>query len=235
MIINRPRLVSNNGSVEYQSLIETSQDSRMLWYRVDYEFGDFLTDMSDGLLVALIIPAMALREDITIAGTISERLYYYLSGPYQQILKQVMPFLGLINIFPDKLVNKTTRAPGVAAGFSGGVDSWSVLADHYFSDISKSFRLTHLLYNNVGSHYERGESLFEKRYAKQKPVTERIGLPLIKVNSNLDSFYLEPYHQNLGFAQTHTLRNASVPLILQEGIGRFLYSSDYDNKEVFIR
>ena len=235
MIINKPALVSTGYSVEYQCQIDFSHGSELLWYRIDKEFEDFFTQLCDGPLVALLIPAMALGEDIRILGKVSERLYYHLSGSYQHVLKQVIPFLSLVKIYAEDLENKSVPASGVAIGFSGGIDSFSVLADHYFSDIPNGFKLTHLLYNNVGSHFQRGEQLFEKRYARLKPVTDKIGLPFIKVNSNLDAFYPDTQVKNLGFAQTHTLRNASVPLILQRGIGRYMYATDYDNKEVFIR
>lgn len=235
MIINKPTIVSTSDSVEYQSHIEFLKGSELLWYRIDKEFADFLTDLSDGPLVALIIPAMALGEDIRVFGKVSERLYYNLSGPYQKILKQTIPFLHLIKIFAEELESKSLRAPGVATGFSGGIDSYSLLAGHYFSSVTNGFRITHLLYNNVGSHFQRGEQLFQKRYSRLKPVTDNIGLPFIKVNSNLDAFYPNTKENNLGFAQTHTLRNASVPLILQRGFGRYLYATDYDNKEVFIQ
>lgn len=235
MNINKPAIVSSDYSVEYQCQIDFSHGSELLWYRIDKEFEDFFTQLCDGPLVALLIPAMALGEDIRIFGAVSERLYYHLSGSYQHVLKQVIPFLHLVKIYAEDLENKSSHASGVATGFSGGIDSFSVLADHYFSDVPNGFKLTHLLYNNVGSHFGRGEQLFEKRYARLKPVTDKIGLPFIRVNSNLDAFYPDTQVKNLGFAQTHTLRNASVPLILQRGIGRYMYATDYDNKEVFIR
>lgn len=235
MIIHKPEKGLSDSLVEFRCRIESSQGTKLLWYRIDQTFGDFLTDLCDAPLVALILPAMALGEDISILGKVSERLYYQLSGPYQHVLKQVIPFLNIVNITAEDLQNTAVRSPGVATGFSGGIDSFSVLADHFFSDVPQGFKITHLLYNNVGSHFQRGEQLFEKRYARLKPVAENIGLPFIKVNSNLDSFYPDTKVKNLGFAQTHTLRNASVPLVLQGGIGRFLYSTDYDNKEVYIR
>jgi hypothetical protein len=50
------------------------------------------------------------------------------------------------------------------------------------------------------------------------------------VNSNVDAFY----GKGLGNQQTHTLRNASVALLLQGGIGRYLYASSYNFKNVFV-
>jgi hypothetical protein len=52
---------------------------------------------------------------------------------------------------------------------------------------------------------------------------------LIAVNSNVADFY-----DGFTFQQTHTPRNASVALLLQAGIGRFLYASGYDYRRVFI-
>lgn len=121
-------------------------------------------------------------------------------------------------------------ASGVAIGFSGGIDSYCALADHYYSDIPERFKITHLLFNNVGSHGTDGERLFRKRFERLAPSAERIGLPLLMINSNLDSFM----PKNLGFQKTHTMRNASVAHLLQGGIGRYMYTSTYKYSDMFI-
>ncbi len=58
-----------------------------------------------------------------------------------------------------------------------------------------------------------------------------MGLPLVAVDSNLD----ECYSPGLRFQQTHTFRNASVALLLQAGIGRFLYASTYAHADAVVR
>lgn len=118
----------------------------------------------------------------------------------------------------------------MATGFSGGIDSFCVLADHYYAEIPKRYRLTHLLFNNVGSHGAGGERLFRERYERLLPSAERIGLPFMMVNSNLDSFYGE----GLGFQQTHTFRNSSVALLLQEGVQSYMYASTFNYLESFV-
>jgi hypothetical protein len=128
-----------------------------------------------------------------------------------------------VAIHPAGFVTPRTRPPGIATGFSAGVDSFCVLADHYFVEGPAESRPTHLLFNNVGSHGRDGTALFRERHARVAATAKEIGLPLIGVDSNVDAFYGE----GIGFQQTHTMRNASVALLLQGGLGQFLSASTY--------
>jgi hypothetical protein len=225
MIVSKPELISQGGYLQYQVHVHFSGKPKTLWYSIREEFADLVSDRSDAPLLALLIPAMSLGEDIHIEGIISEKLFYNLSGPYQKVLKVIIPSLHIINIIPSDVRPAPNIGKGVAMGFSAGIDSFCVLADHHYSEVSKGFKVTHLLFNNVGSHgpdEKKSRHLFHKRYNRLKPITEQIRLPFIAVDSNLDSFY-----SGLDFEQTHTPRNASVALLLQNGFKRFLYASSY--------
>jgi hypothetical protein len=231
MKISKPEIRQQENQLLSTVQVESLDGSSTLWYSVEKKFGDLLTDFSDAPLVALLIPAMANGEDIHISGTISERLFYNLSGPYQPYLQCFFPALRRVSIHPENVQARNQRASGVATGFSGGIDSYSILADHHYSrNVPEAFRLSHLFYNNVGSHGqgEEAERLFRERYARLAPVAERIGLPFIAVNSNLDSFY----KKGLGFVKTLSQRNPSVPLLLQGGIVRCMYASGISFKEI---
>jgi hypothetical protein len=230
MKISKPEILQQEKEIVFRVRVESSEGTETLWYSVEEKFVDFVTDFSDAPLVALLIPAMAKGEDVHLAGTVSERLWYNVSGPYQRLLQHVIPSLRRVKIFPEQVRARNQRASGVATGFSCGIDSYCVLADHHYSDVPPGFRVTHLLFNNVGSHGSGGERLFGERYARIAPVAERIGLPLIKVNSNLDTFY----KKELDFLMTDTPRNASVSLLLQGGIGRYMYASAYSFADVFV-
>lgn len=229
MKISRPQIIDQGTDVVYRADVSVADDHQALWYCLDPNYGSLISSRSDALLAALLIPAMARGEDIHLEGSLSERIYYNLSGPYQHLLRHIIPSLHFIQIYPADLQTAGSPARGVATGFSAGIDSFSVLADHYYSDPVPGFRITHLLYNNVGSHGSGGEALFRKRYERLKPVAEKIGLPFVAVNSNLKDFY-----EGFSFEQTHTIRNASVALLLQQGIGRFMYGSAYSYDKVFI-
>jgi len=230
MKISKPLLKRTGGNFIFETRIETKDGIQTLWYSVDEAFSELVARNSDAPLVGLLIIAMANSEDIFIEGNVSQRLLYNLNGTFQILLKKIIPSLNFVKIYPNEVYsNYLHRASGVATGFSGGIDSFCVLADHYYGDISDDFKITHLLFNNVGSHFD-GEALFYKRFKRLVPVVKKIGLPFIAVNSNLDSFYKNKYN----FLQTHTLRNLSIALLLQQGIGRFMYAAAYSYNDIFV-
>ncbi|PMM03812.1 hypothetical protein BCT61_17535 [Vibrio breoganii] len=227
MIISQPRKTKKNGLIFYSVTVEDNSQKKDLWYSVDECYEELLTDFLDPFLVALIIPAMSEGENIHLKGRVSKKLLFNSSHPLQELLKVLIPSLKSIEIKADEeIISSKYKGSGVATGFSGGIDSFSVLADHYYSK-NDHCKLTHLLFNNVGSHGKGGERLFNSRYKKLENITKIIGLPLVKINSNLDSFYKD----SLYFKQTHTFRNASVGLLLQKGIGDFMYASAYHFKD----
>ena len=227
MKLGKPVLRAKKGRVAYEVSVGTQEASRTLWYSVPSRFEHLIAATSDCALVALLVPAMARGEDLHVAGTVSEKLYYNLDT-LQAILVEVMPLLREIRVHPEDVDSSGVRAEGVATGFSGGVDSFSALADHYYLEVLPTFKITHLLSNNVGSHERGGEALFRRRFERLLPLAERLGLPFVDVNSNLDEFY------TMNHQQTHTTRNASVALLLGCGIGRFLYASTYRFRDAFV-
>lgn len=230
MDIGTPLLLARDGHLEYRTHVAWANGSLALWYRVEERFAEFLTTSSDAALLALLIPAMAAGEDIHLAGAVSERLYRSLAGPYQELLQAVIPSLHRVAIHASGFQAPGPRPAGIATGLSCGIDSYCLLLDHFFTDEPPDGKVTHLLFNNVGSHGKDGERVFRQRLARVAPVAGRIGLPLVVVDSNLDDFY----GPGLSFIQTHTPRNASVALLLQGGIGRWLYAAGYSNDTMFV-
>lgn len=228
MRIATPEILPKDGLVHFRTQVDSVHGSRLLWYTIPPQHAHLLSNSCDGPLVGLLIPAMAKGEDIYVEGPLSERLYHNVAGPYQVLLRKMLPSLQRINVTPSDLVRHTDRPDGVATGFSAGVDSFSVVADYFLSETPASLKLTHLLFNNVGSHGPAGERLFDRRYDRVAATADKLGLPLVKINSNLDDFYDDKLH----FERTHTPRNASVALLLQGGVGRFLYASAFSYRDL---
>lgn len=229
MEIDSRETSDRNGRLEFIYDVQTHGCSKSLWFTLDNEHEELISDRSDAALSALLIPAMERGEDIRVNGTVSERLYYILQHHQQAVLQALHPSLNRVSIHPEEIKPKKKTGTGVATGFTGGIDSFATLADHYHADTPDGFHITHLLFNNVGSHGRRNEELYKERYEYLQPAVDRIGLPLIAVNSNIDSFY-----ETIGFQESHTQRNAAVALLLQQGISRFLYSSTFDYQSVRI-
>lgn len=214
------------------SEIEYKNNSKILWYKVDNKYINYIHDSSDSFLIGLLIPAMKYGEDIYIDGKISEKLFYNMSYKLQVILKQIIPSLNIIKIIPDNLNNKYINPKGIATGFSGGIDSFSVLNDYYFNNnISSDYKINHIIFNNVGSHGRKGDKLFDIRYNNLKNNIESLNLPFIKINSNLDLFY---NYKDLNFQRTHTIRNVSAIMLLQNHINKYYYASTYNYKNIYI-
>lgn len=231
MKISKPKIFNSDNKTSYSVQVDGYVGKEQLWYTVDEAYADFVSDSSDAALLALLIPAMERGEDIYIEGVLSEKLYHHANKSLQVLLCHVMPFLKRIKIYVATLYREVkANNRGVATGFSGGIDSFCTLKDYYYdADISEGFKITHLVFNNVGSHY-LGEKVFRERYERLVPIVEKIGLPFLMVNSNLDCFYSD----RTNFILTHTLRNTSVSLLLQRGISTFLYSSAYNYLDVYV-
>lgn len=206
-----------------------------LWYAVDRRHAGFLSDdRYDGFLVGLLLKAMALGEDVEVRGTLSERLHFNLSRYYQGIVAEVLPALRPVRIHAERLDDGAAapRPAGVGTGFSAGIDSFAVLHDHWLREERPGWRVTHLLFNNVGSHGDRDAAaaarLFRQRHEAVRGWPESAGLELVRVDSNLSDLL------RMDFEQTHTPRNFSVVLLMQRLFGRYYYASTFRYGDCFV-
>ena len=221
MILSTPTIKKTKDGVVYEVRITDSAYPDRIWYQVKERFGDFLSDTLDAALAALIIPAMHKGEDIILKGKVAESLLFHINNDVQTIYGVFHPHLKKITVHADEVYSEARQTANVATGFSGGVDTFYTMANHYYAEnISPGFKITHLLYNNVGSHGGGGEGLCAERYHRLKLLPRRLDIPFIVVNTNLSGFY-----KYYSFIQTHTPRDASVGLVLQNGLGKYLYSS----------
>lgn len=235
MRIGKPELLKHPGEVIIRSPVEWGQKKDFLWFSFDPGFEKYLADEKlDGFLVGLLPVAMSLGEDIELDGAVSERLYYNLSNHAMPILSSTLPGWRQVGIHPAGLdTGKSYLCEGaVGTGFSGGIDSFSTLVTHLGKDTPASYRITHLVFNNVGSHGERDTAttrrLFHARYALTRGMTDETGLESVRMDSNLHGFFSHD------FVHSHPLRNASTALILYKLFGKYIYSSGYHYHDCFI-
>jgi hypothetical protein len=151
------------------------------------------------------------------------------------IIKIIIPELKKINIIPERLVNSSEigNEGAIVTGFSAGVDSFCTIYENSKGDVPDNFAITHLLFNNVGSHgewnQEEAERLFEARYDLIKDFSQESGLDIIRINSNLSEIL------QMDFQQTHTPRNISAVLMLQKLFGKYYYASAYSYEDISIK
>jgi len=228
MILHPIECEQHGNAVRVQCRVEHSGTEEVLWYEVDEKYAPYLTtDRHDGFLVGILLLAMKLGEDIEVRGALSEKLCYNVATYYTRILELIMPSLRSVRIGADRLLGlrDTLRAPGVATGFSAGIDSFCSVYDHLFAEVPSTFRVTHFVFNNVGSHGEwdgeRARKLFLRRYDLIKGFPGELGVSFVKIDSNLSEIL------GMDFERTHTPRNISAVLMLQGLFGRYYYSSAF--------
>ena len=168
---------------------------------------------------------MERNENIVTEAPMSSRLWHGLSQFYIPMMTQAFPNLHPIKIIPASLTNEVKPARGVATGFSGGIDSFAAVIQHFARETSEDHRITHFLFHNVGSHGEKdvngARTLFHQRYERVRPFAQEIGIPTIPVDSNLA--YVFP----MDYVKTYSAVNPAVLLVLQKNFHRYYYASGY--------
>lgn len=231
MRIAKPEVTIKHGRACLSARIEHAEGEMELWYSVHPKYAELLTtETLDAFLLGALLLAMKNGEDIHLHGPVSEKLYYSVTQYYMSILTSQMPWLSEVGICPDGFGTCPSVESGVVTGFSGGIDSFCALADHYYADVPPAHKVTHLIFNNVGSHGKGHEArkLFLDRYERIRRFAEESGLPLIRVDSNLDDLL------NMGYQQTNTIRNVSAVLTLQKLFGKYLFASSYCYEDCFV-
>ncbi|UUM32243.1 hypothetical protein [Vibrio japonicus] len=227
MKINLPEVYSKRNRSIFASVIEISGESKELWFSVPIQYAkNIQPNRADAFLVALLPQAMLLGEDIIVDGDISESLFYNLQNYFMPLMKEIAPKLSIISVTPKNLT--TTRGElindkslGAATGFSGGIDSFCTISEHFENKTTPSYTLTKLLFNNVGAVPTQ---LFDEKYEQLSRVQRGLNKELIPIDSNMDDFIA------LSFQQTHVLRNAACALVLHGLYDKFLYASAYQYK-----
>jgi hypothetical protein len=223
--INPPVLKVADGKARVTSTIVDGDVPRDLWFEVEAAHQAYLpTDALDAFVIACLLPAMMAGKNIVVKGEMSSKLYYNITHLLIAALKVYLPTAHLITVKADRLLTSYAgRGSGVLSGFSGGIDSFCNYYDHTGDRSPDEYRITHFVYNNVGSHGQHGSdndfNVFATHAQKLRQFAEEEGKPLITVNSNLDSF------MGMNFQLTHTIRNVTVALLLQKLASKFLYPS----------
>jgi len=206
-----------------------------LWFEVPRAHAGMVAASGDAALVALLAPAMARGGSLTIDGPLTDGLAWASRQTVQPILSRTIAGLSTISILArDRRHGAEGGGDAVLTGLSCGVDSLAVVAEHLL-DAAPDERITHFLFNDVGSH-GAGDGipgLAERRWQRMAEAAEALERPIIRVRSNLALFHRDT--QPLHFQATHTLRNAAVALIFQAGARRFLYGSTYSWDDTWVR
>ncbi len=207
-----------------------------LWFDVDAEYRDFLSNSCDPALAALMAAAMASGKPLRLEGPTSARLLWHVRNTVTPVVTRQLPFLAPIQVTAAEARSEwEDGGSGILTGFSCGVDSFSAIQDHLLDEsVPREERVTHLLFSHVG-HHGYGPEVDERadqRWRRIKEGAEDLGLPILRVVSNTPEFYPPQYDSRLNWIAALTLRNSAVPLLLQMGVRRFLFASSHSWRDI---
>ena len=224
--IHVPKLVERGKNTRLATRLTFEDRSEEMWYELPKEYVNwFSTDRSDGFVVGFLLQAMQLRKDIVTLTPMSSKLWHNLTHFFIPMMAKAFPNLEAIQITPSSLIETVTPASGVATGFSGGVDSFAAVVDHFVNEESSSHRISHFLFHNVGSHgdkdYEAARTLFRQRYDELKAYPELVNVPFVPVDTNIHEIV------PIEFVKAHSTLCASVLLVLQNQFRYYFYASTF--------
>ena len=135
---------------------------------------------------------------------------------------------GVVNIHVSKTERFRFDGTGVVTGCSLGVDSLSSIYHHLEKDMVDEFKLTHLALFNSGQlgdyDLDASEMNFLNTVQEIKPFAESLHLPILAINSNLNSLYKD---SGIIVLQTVALRTIAFALSVQKLIRYYVFGSTY--------
>ena len=226
MQISLPTRTVDENRAKLSARIVSGKEVKEVFFSVPAEKADwFSLDRCDGFVVGLLFQAMQRNENIVVEGPMSSHLFHNLQHFFIPMMSRAFESLHPIEIVPAALTHDATAATGVATGFSGGIDSFATIIQHFVQETDADYRINCFLFHNVGSHShgsaEDARRLFWERYETVRPFTEEVNIPIIAVDSNLGDVF------PISFLTMHSALNASIPLVLQNHFQRYYYASTY--------
>lgn len=219
--IEHPHIVTNESEARLECNIIIDGKVNNLWFSVDKEYKEFLCyERSDAYVLAILNYAMRNHHNIECNAPISEDLYYNLDRYLIDAIKQYNPTFHRTLITAPISSKALDCAGAVGTGISCGVDSLHALASQTNTKF-KSHNITHLTFNNVGSHGEgiKAQNLFKRRQENPTKFAKEYGYKLVISNSNL----MDVIPQN--HFKSHTYSSMFPIFCLQKLYSVYYYAS----------
>ena len=234
--IGRPVIENRGDLIIFKALVTNDAESKKewLWYATSEEYGIFFCpETADSFVVPMILRAVKTHQDILVESEVSEKLFYNLNNSVFYALEKAGELQfgkGHTRIIANKLRSGAFNGAGVGTGCSLGVDSFAVIKKYYFGkEISDGYKITHLTLFNAGAYggtqYSNIDDVrrsFFEEVNRTKSFANKIGLPLVWVDSNVRWFYPES-----DFNWSHTFLNMGIVLSMQRLWRKYYYASGY--------
>lgn len=219
--IEKSQLISDSSSAMLTAYISIDSNRERVWFKVDKKFEEYLCfERADPFVIAVLNYAMRNKHDIECELPISEDLYYNID---KYLIDALVSYNK--NFYRPKIVASVASEPlscaeAVGTGISCGVDSLHSLACQTGTKFKKH-NITHLMFNNVGSHGEDevASKLYSKRISLPEKFAHEYGFEFVATDSNL----MNVVRQN--HFKTHTYSSMFAVYCLQKLFSVYYYAS----------
>ncbi len=231
MHIGKPTLVDRGGQVALSATITSRGRSHPVWFAVADSWARYLdADCLDPFVVGALPLALRRGEPVYSSGRLSARLLFALNTAVPALVTQTGGDFRPIQVRTAQAVDYAPPPPysrAVATGFSGGIDSFCVLADHFGPAVLPAHRLTHLFVDHCAApSLPGGRDLA----AHLQDCAHELHLPVVAVDSNLEEIL-----GRSGLEQDHQFRTVAKILVLQKFVGTYLYAAGHQYRDCFTR
>lgn len=216
-----PWIESNSRDSVLKNNIEIDGVKNTIWFKVDKEFEPFLcSERNDAYLIAVLNYAMRNRHDIELEAPVSGELLFNIETYLVPALIENNPHFFKPNIKAKITFDQLPNAGAVGTGISCGVDSLHALATKTDSKY-KNLNITHLTFNNVGSHGEgeQAQKLYKSRINRPRQFAEENGFKFVWSDSNLMDVIRQSHFK------THTYSSMFPVFCLQKLYSVYFYAS----------
>ena len=223
IIISKPEVLVDEQYATLQAKIEIDNRQELLWFKVNKKYSQYLCwERSDAFVIGVLDFAMRNGHNITCLAPMGEDLHYQITNYQIEAVYKGSTTLYKTKIFSEIDSSLLKNAGGVGTGISCGIDSFHVLANNANS-IYRNHQLTHLTFNNVGSHGDKGrdnsEVLFFQRRARAESFCKEYGFEFLESDSNI----MDICPQRHIFS--HTYRGCFAVYCLQKLYSVYYYAS----------
>lgn len=219
--IETPKVISDSETAILEVYINIDNKREKIWFKVDKKYEQYLCyERSDAFVIAVLNFAMRNRHDIICDAPISEDLYYNIDKYLIDAISSYNPLFYRTKIEANIATDTLPCAGAVGTGISCGIDSLHVLACQTNLRFKKH-NVTHLTFNNVGSHGEgsHAKKLYQERLALPKRFAEEYGFEFVASDSNLMDVISQDHFKS------HTYSSMFAVYCLQKLYSIYYYAS----------
>ena len=222
MIIIHPlEVVESNGNARLQAVLEIDGDQKCVWFQVDQKYRDYLCwERSDAFVVGVLNYAKRHGHDIKTTTPMSVELYYQLEHYLIDAVCKNEPKFHRVKLTSEIASKHLPCAGAVGTGISCGIDSFYTITLHEQANLEK-FKITHLTFNNVGSHGEGDTAtrVYQAQKKRAEAFCQEFGYEFVANDSNI----MDVVPQSHYF--THTYSSCFAVLALQKLFTIYYYAS----------